>query len=276
MKQIKKKKFKNYIFEIHDEELFQYASSLSFHTMLSLLPILMLSLSIFTKLPSFEEYYKKIKQFIFSSLLPSHQETISSYLEQFIQNSVSISVVGIVAILFTSIMFFVDYEYIIKKITKSEKRGFWRGLSSYWTLITLTPIGLGLSFYLSSEVQNLLDQTKYTSQINVLQFLPYLIIWGIFTITYTVSINRDISTKNLLLSSFIASFVWSISKIIFIEYALYNKTYLSIYGSFSTLLFFFLWVYISWIIFLYGVKICYLLDEQDDNKNKTNKGQNKG
>ncbi|RUM45870.1 MAG: hypothetical protein DSY46_01585 [Hydrogenimonas sp.] len=54
-----------------------------------------------------------------------------------------------------------------------------------------------------------------------------------------------------------------IGKNIFIYYTVHNKTYTTIYGSFSTLLFFMLWIYISWIIFLYGQKLCYLLNQVD-------------
>jgi len=49
----------------------------------------------------------------------------------------------------------------------------------------------------------------------------------------------------------------------FIFYVMHNKTYLSIYGSISTILFFFLWIYISWAIFLHGLRFCYLLDKDD-------------
>jgi len=44
----------------------------------------------------------------------------------------------------------------------------------------------------------------------------------------------------------------------------HNKTYTSVYGGISTVLFFFLWIYISWAIFLHGLRLCYLIDKNDD------------
>ena len=44
------------------------------------------------------------------------------------------------------------------------------------------------------------------------------------------------------------------------NYVIYNKTYTTIYGSLATLLFTFLWIYISWIIYLYGIKMCHKLN----------------
>ncbi len=274
MKKIKQS-FKNVreILNIYDENLSGYAASLSFHTILSLLPILMLSLSIFTQMPSFEKYYERIKQFIFSNLLPTNQDTFANYIEQFLQNSVSLGITGLVAVVFTSLMFFLDFENIISKIAGAEKRGFFRSLSSYWTLITLAPLGLGLSFYISGILQNLLDSNDFTKWINLLSIFPYIIVWAIFAVVYSISINLETKTRNIILSSFIASIFWNISKILFVQYALYSKTYLSIYGSFSVLLFFFVWIYISWIIFLYGVKVCVFLDKKD-RQNTENSTQN--
>lgn len=260
------------ILKIYDKNLTEYAASLSFHTLLSLLPILMLSFAIFTKMPSFSEYYAKIKTFIFSNLMPSNQEIFSAQIESFLQNSDSLGVAGLIAIIFTSFMFFIDFETIIRKISNAPKRGFFRSLSSYWTLLTLAPLGLGGSFYVSGILQNLLNQNEITSWINLALILPYLIIWAIFAVVYAVCINLEISAKNILIASFISSICWNILKFGFIQYAFYNKTYLSIYGSFSVLLFFFVWIYLGWILFLYGVKICVFLNEKD-RQNAQNSGK---
>ena len=260
------KLYLNAILSVKDKQLFHYASSLSFHTMLSIIPVLLISFSIFTQMPSFKVYYAKIKEFIFSSLLPSNQDVISEYIETFLQNSSSLGILGLGAIIFTSVMFFVDYEYVINRIMKTDGRSFWHSLSAYWTLITLAPLGLGLSFYLSNLLQDLLNSTSYTKWINFLSVFPYLIIWAIFCITYLISVSRPIAVKNALLSSFIASLIWYLSKSLFVFYAVNNKTYLSIYGSFSVVLLFFVWVYVSWIIFLYGVKLCSFLEQKDKAK----------
>lgn len=279
LKNIFKKAYKAFNI-MYDEDLMHFSASLSYHTLLSVIPVLLVSLSIFTQLPNFDEYYIKIKNFIFSSLLPTHQDTISTYIEQFLENSLSLGFMGFAGVLFTSMMFFSDYQYIINKITESEKRGFWRSVSSYWTLITLTPLGLGASFYLSAKIQDILRLSYLTEWINLVAILPYIIIWAIFCITYIISINKKISIKNIIISSFLASLAWDISKVGFVAYALYNKTYTSVYGSFAVLLFFFVWIYLSWVIFLYGVKGCKVLDDiekkkEGQNAKNNNKDSNK-
>lgn len=69
-----------------------------------------------------------------------------------------------------------------------------------------------------------------------------------------------------MISSFLTLSVLSITKNLFVYYIVYNKTYSTIYGSLSTFLFSFLWIYISWIIYLYGVKFCHRLNTKELNK----------
>ncbi len=254
-------KVKTFFAKLYDPDITMYAASLSFHTIFSVIPLLLVSFSIFIRLPSFERYYERIKSFIFSNLIPAQQEQIASYIDTFLQNSSKLGIIGFVFVLFASIMFFQNYEYIVNKIFKTRPRSFWDSISTYWTLMTLAPIGLALSFYLSTKVQTLLDSYHYTSWIDFLSLFPYLIIWIIFFITYKISSTAWINPKAALLSAFIASFIWDISKNLFVYYVVYSKTYSTIYGSFSAILFFFLWIYISWIIYLYGLKLCQIIND---------------
>lgn len=258
----KLKIFIEYLQKANDKDLLHYASSLSYHTLLSIIPLLLISLSIFTNLPNFEEYSNKLKDFMLSLISPTHQEVLTGYVDTFLKNTIQMGVMGFIVVIFVTIMFFKDYEYIVNKIMNAKPRSFWQSLSAYWTLITLAPIGLVASFYLSNTIQNILNSYEYTNWINFLTIFPYLVVWMLFFTIYMISSNAQLSFKSGIISSFVASLVWYLSKNLFVYYAAYNKTYLTIYGSFSILLFFVIWIYISWIIFLYGIKLCYLLNQR--------------
>jgi membrane protein len=94
--------------------------------------------------------------------------------------------------------------------------------------------------------------------------VPYLIVWLVFYIAYQLSARTHIDFVAALSSSFISSAIWYVSKSAFVFYVVHNKTYASVYGGISTVLFFFLWIYISWAIFLHGLRLCYLIDKNDD------------
>ncbi len=255
---------RDFLSALFNDKISYYSASLSFYTLFSIIPLLVIVLSIFTNLPVFDDVYQSIQTMLFDNLMPTHSQEILTYINAFVENSGKLGMVGVGYVLFASMMFFRNYDYIVNDIFETKRRNFWRSVTIYWTLVTLTPIMLALSFYLSTQIQNLLDKNTLTSSIHTLTILPFFIIWSIFFLSYKISANADISNRSAGISSFIASLAWSIAKNGFIFYVVHNKTYLSIYGSLSTLLFFFLWIYISWAIFLHGLKFCHLLERDEE------------
>ncbi|EGK8104399.1 YihY/virulence factor BrkB family protein [Campylobacter upsaliensis] len=252
---------------LRDKEILNYSASLSFYSILSLIPILFVCFSVFTQIPSFEAHYERAKSVIFTFLIPAQQDLVANYLDTFLKNSVNLGIMGLIAMAFTSLAFFSGYDFVINRITQNEPKGLWASISSYWTLLTLVPLGLGLSFYVSSLIQKTLDD--YHIGFNFFEILPFVIIWALFFISYSSSLHQ-VSLKNLALTSFCAGAIWYAGKNLFVYYVVYNKTYASVYGSFSTILFFFIWIYISWVIYLYGLKICFFLNENERDKIKQN------
>ena len=255
---------RDFLSALFDDKLSYYSASLSYYTLFSIIPLLVIVLSIFTNLPIFDDVYREIQALLFENLMPTNSEEILTYINTFVANSGKLGMMGVIYVLFASMMFFKNYDYIINDIFECEPRSFWSSISLYWTLVTLTPIMLVLSFYLSTELQIRLDKHELTDGIHLLQILPFFIIWSLFFLSYKISANTYVSIKSAGISSFIASLVWYLAKSGFIFYVVHNKTYTSIYGGLSILLFFFLWIYISWAIFLHGLKFCHLLESDED------------
>jgi len=242
-----------------DKELTLFAASLSFYTIFTIIPLLLIVMTLLTSLPSFANYYVKIQAFIFSNLMPVNSQVVMNQINGFLENSSKMGIVGFVAILFSSLLFFQNFEYIANKIFHAKKRTLWESITTYWTMITLTPLALGVSFYITAKIATMISSNSMTSSINILPLIPYIIIWGLFFLLFQIAPNAKINTKASLISSFLVSIVFSLSKNAFIYYVFYNKSYTTMYGSFAILIFLFLWIYVSWIIFLYGLKLCYLI-----------------
>ena len=255
---------RDFLSSLFQDKLSYYSASLSYYTLFSIIPILVIILSIFTNLPIFDGVYKEIQSMLFENLMPIHSQDILTHINGFVENSGKLGMVGVVYVLFASLMFFKNYDYIVNDIFETQRRSFWSSVTVYWTLVTLTPIMMVLSFYISTQIQVILDKNQFTAGIEVIQVLPFFIVWSIFFLTYKISANVHVSVKAAGISSFIASLVWYIAKSGFIFYVMHNQTYMSIYGGLSILLFFFLWIYISWAIFLHGLKFCHLLECDDE------------
>ena len=263
--------FKNYyIFlrdflrDLFDDKIGHYASSLSWNTLFSIIPLLVIMLWVFTTLPLFDSVYAKVESFIFSNLLPTDSKEVMVYINAFVANSHKLGYVGAFYVTFGAIMFFKNYDYIINDIFGAPQRGIWSAIKTYLLLIVIIPLMMGTSFYLSTFMQDILDRFSLTSSISLFYFLPYFMVWMVFYLLYQLSANIRVSVSSAMVSSFITSLVWYLSKSGFVFYVLHNKTYASIYGSISILLFFFLWIYISWAIFLHGLKFCNLLNKEKE------------
>jgi membrane protein len=217
-------------------------------------------------MPNFSEHYEKIQEFIFSNIMPVNSEALMAQINSFLQNSVEMSIISFAVIIVSSLLFFQNFEYIANKIFHAKKRGLWESVTIFWTLLTLTPIGLGVSFYITGYVASLMASSEYTAGINILPYGPYLIIWALFFLIFQIVANTKIHARASLISSFVTSVVFSIAKNGFIYYVFYNKAYATMYGSFSIVMFLFLWIYASWIIFIYGLKLCYMINRVYENR----------
>lgn len=249
-----------------DKELTLFAASLSFYTIFTIIPLLLIMLTLLTSLPSFAEHYVTIKTFIFSNLMPVNSEAIMGHIDGFLENSAKMGIIGLVMILVASLLFFKNFEYIANKIFHAKPRTLWESITTYWTMLTLTPIALGASFYITGYIATLMASNSLTSGLNILPLIPYIIIWALFFLLFQISANVKINPKASLISSFLISVVFSISKNAFIYYVFLNKSYSTMYGSFAILMFLFLWIYVSWIIFIYGLKLCYMINRVYENR----------
>ncbi len=266
-----KRLFKNYyIFlrdffsDLLDDKIGHYASSLSWSTLFSIIPLLVILLWVFTTLPIFDSIHKQIETLIFTNLMPTDSKEVMSYINTFMENSHKLGYVGVFYVTFAAIMFFKNYDYIVNDIFDIPKRNILSAFKTYILLIIIIPLIMGASFYLSTVMQSYLDKSDITSTIHLFYFLPYLMVWTVFYILYQYSANTRVTISAAMISSFITSLIWYLSKSAFVFYVVHNKTYASVYGSISTMLFFFLWIYISWAIFLHGLKFCDLLNRDEE------------
>ncbi len=240
------------------------ASSLSFFTIFAITPTLLILISILTYLAGVEETVTQIKVFLFELLIPTHQTVIEKHLDTFFANSTEMGYIGLVYVLVTSMMFFQNYEYVVNRIFDTHNRNIFHGFLTFWMLTIISPVALFLSIYLSGEVQKAIAWIGAGEAIDTRTFLPFMIIWMLFYINYYISPNRKMLFKPVLISSFIAAAVWYLGKSIFIYYVIHNTTYVSLYGSLSVMIIFFLWVYLSWMVFLYGLQIAKYLEEREE------------
>ncbi|WP_457608431.1 YihY family inner membrane protein [Nitratifractor sp.] len=255
---------KDFLRDLFDSRLGFYAASMSWSTLFFIIPFMVILLVLFTHMPIFAETYAKLHELIAKNLVSSDSAAVMSHIDQFVANADKLGYIGIGYVLVAAVMFFKDYDFIVNDIFETPHRSAWGAFRTYFFLLLFLPLMLGGSFWLSSRIQGYLEAMGMAGSLHIYYLFPYLIIWLLFYIAYQFSPRGRVSPRAALTSSFIASLVWYLAKSGFLFYILHNKTYTTIYGGLSTLLFLFLWIYISWAIFLHGLRFCYLLDKGEE------------
>lgn len=230
-----------------------YAASLSFFTIFSILPIIALLIAIISSLEITQNYLDIFVTYVFELLNPTHSKDFIDSFKNYISNSNKLGFLGILYMLFVFIMFFKDYEYIVNKIHRAKRKTLLQSFFFYLIFLVTFPLilaalNIALKFY-NNNIFNYI--------------VTFLFAWLLFFGLFKLSVNKYIHVKAAAISSLITLISLSITKNLFIYYVIHNKTYTTIYGSLAILLFSFFWIYISWIIYLYGIKMCHRLNMQE-------------
>jgi len=247
---------KDFLANLFEPKVSFYAASMSWATLFFIIPFLVILFSILIHLPIFSKYYDAIHQFIASILVPGSSKVVIEFMDKFVQNAGKLGVIGFIYVIFAAFLFFKDYDYIVNDIFNENRRGFFNALLVYGSLLIFIPISLAISIWFLVMLDSKLNFGPI--------ILQFFIVWFLVFLIYKITPKEKIPIKIVAISSFIATFIWSVAKTLFIFYIAYNKTYTTIYGAISILLFLFLWIYISWVIFLHGLQLCAILTEDED------------
>ncbi|PAF51075.1 hypothetical protein BKH43_02375 [Helicobacter sp. 13S00401-1] len=246
-------KFK-YLDFTSNEKIFHYASSLSFYSIFSLVPILLVTISFLQGVPFFKNKIHLLLHTLLENVLPSNLEDVTVIVNKFLTNGKELGIVGFLVALISSFVFFRSYDDISARIFHSKKRSIFDSFITYWLFLTLIPLMFALSVYFGSLFY------KESLFKDLWQIFPFIATWVLFGILFRISANSHLTFSALAISSLLGATIWFISKLVFFYYMSYNKFYSTIYGSLSVVMFLMLWVYVSWLIFLIAMRFCRKLD----------------
>jgi len=237
------------------ERLPQVAGSLTFTTLLSIVPLLAASFVLFTQFPVFRRFKDALQEFLLSRLLPADiARTVLKYLTQFASNASSLTWVGSLFLLGTAIAMLLTVENALNQMWEVRKnRPFFKRVGLYLLILVVGPPVLGLSLWATSY---LLGNSKGLigalppSLAFVLDLGPLLL--GVIALTsmfYLVP-NTKVRLRDAAAGGLIASMAFELGKRGFTAYLVKVPTYKALYGTFATLPMFLLWVYFSWLVTL--------------------------
>lgn len=240
-----------------EEKLLQVASSLTFTTVLAIVPMLAVVLSLFTAFPVFQEFRVALEDFLTNSLMPpSVSDNIMDYLNQFARQASRLTAIGGAFLLITSLLLIMTIDKAFNDIWHvTRQRPLRQRALVYWAIITLGPVVAGASLWATSfvarESLGLVQDVPEAVSVAV-SFIPLVLTALGFAALFVMVPNREVLWRDALVGGCVTAIVLEIMKSAFAYYLTRFPTYTIIYGAFATLPIFLLWIYLSWLAVLLG------------------------
>ncbi|PCE26665.1 YihY family inner membrane protein [Burkholderia ubonensis] len=242
-----------------EDRIPQVAGSLTFTTMLALVPLVTVAFALFTAFPMFASFQISLQGFLADHLMPAQFNTqIFKYLNQFASKAKGLTTAGLIVLVVTSVMTMMTIESAFNLIWRVRKpRPFAQRVLAYWALITLGPLLFGVSLSISSYLfTQSLAITGAQSSSPILEWmltvasLPLTVL--AFTLLYVYLPNCTVAWRDAVIGGLFAAVAFELAKRGFGYYVRRIPTYTAVYGAFAALPVFLLWVYLSWFIALLG------------------------
>jgi membrane protein len=248
-----------------DDRCMQISSSLTFTTLLALVPIITIALTLISAFPMFADMSAALKTFVLQNMLPQSADAIARYAEQFTTNAARLTAVGIGALSVTAILLLMTIDRAFNDIWRvRHSRPIIQRVVVYWTLLTVGPVLVGASLTLTSWLVT--RSVKLVGGIPgagvvLLTLVPFMLTSVALALLYLTMPNRRISPRDALTGGFIAGLAFEVMKRAFAFYITSFPTYKLVYGAFATVPVFLMWVYVSWLVVVFGAVVVAVLPE---------------
>lgn len=250
---------------IGEHNIFVRASSLTYYTLMSLVPIAAL---IFGFMKGFgfdaniwEWLYGRVPEF--SSSLDYLKEWVDNLLIK--TRGGVIAAVGMVVLFWSVIKVFTNVEDAFNHIWEvRKKRSLARMLSDYLSVVVIAPVLLISASALSSVVRALLEPWMWTPLLNAAFMLAELILlWLLFSLIYWVMPNTKVRFKGAIIAAlFAGTAFWIFQKLYFMLQGELN-TYNAVYGTFAAIPLLLVWLQTSWMLVLVGAELSFAYQNID-------------
>lgn len=248
------------------DNLFGVAAALTYTSLLALVPLIAIAVAVLTAFPVFDQVREQLQTFLFDNFLPDVGIVVQDYLTAFVGATGRLTALGVGGLAVTALMMLMTIEQAFNTIFRvSRARRLLSRLLVYWTVLTLGPLLIGVSFsissYLAAAGEDILTDRAVSMWTRVSWVLPYLLTLGAFTLLYATVPNRRVRVRDAAIGALIGATLFAALRYGFLLFVANAGTYQTIYGAMAALPLFLMWMYLSWSVVLAGAVITAALPE---------------
>lgn len=246
-----------------NDTILRVASSLSYTSLIALVPVLAIALAVFSAFPVFADVRQQIQDMFIQNLMPDAGQDLNMYFNDFINATAKLTTIGVVGIALTAVLLLSTIENSFNFIFKvSTPRRWTTKITLYWTVITLGPLLLGTGLSLKGMVAfHKIFASWPEAQIWLGKILPALITCLLLVGVYVFIPNKKVSVLSALVGAVTAMILFMVLRQGFALFMLKNNTYKTLYGAVAAVPLTLVWMYLYWAVVIFGAVVTASLDE---------------
>lgn len=252
------------------------AAALSYHTIFGVVPLAIVTLLIFQSFPAYSDVGEELRSLVYEQLnlsnieiapdkdKPEENIKITEYLNNIVSeffsgvNKGSITLFSVVIVVWAALSLLATIEKAFNNIWHVARgRNFLHRIISYWALLTLGPLLLGVGIYIANPYKNIeWFQKTFLADIAPL-LLSYVVAVVAFFLLYFVLPNTKVKTKAAIWGAAVAALVWIAAKSAFGYGITELKLYSTVYGVMALVPMTVFWIYITWLTVMFGLQLTF-------------------
>ncbi|WP_332741114.1 YihY family inner membrane protein [Hydrogenophaga sp.] len=236
------------------------ASSLTFTTTISLVPLFTVALAIFSAFPMFDRLQVTLQRWLVQSLVPPDiAKQVFSYLNQFANKAGQIGWAGALVLLITALALILTIDRKLNDIWRvRQPRSFTQRVLVYWAVLTLGPLLLAVSLTVTTYavtasrgvVSGLPGGVRF-----LLDAVQFTLLTGGIAALYRYVPNTRVRWSHALIGGVFVATGLELAKKLLAWYLAQVPTYSVVYGTFATVPILLVWFYVAWVIVLLGAVV---------------------
>ena len=235
------------------------AAYLTFTSLFAVVPVMTVTYAILALIPDLKSMGGEMQDYMFQHFMPTTSSALKEYLQNFADQASNLTTIGVGMLFVTSILMLRKIEEAFNLIwhVKEARKGV-QGFFLYWGILSIGPILMGMAFAITSyiaswEVLNELGIVEGTGKY-FLRGLPLLLSAAAFALAYIAIPNTKVSIRYGLVGGVVAATLFETARHMMATFVTFFPTYQLVYGVFSAVPLFLIWVFVSWSILLLGAE----------------------
>ncbi len=249
--------------EFARDQCFTRSAALTYFTLLSLIPLLVLVFAFFKTFGGESIIETQIKPIIFSLLSTGTGEVISGAIDELVKQSRAgaLGSLGLVFLLLTTFSLMDQMHFTLNAIWGEKRsRPLLQRWLLYWAVLTILPLLVILSISVTAYLGSIKGVRVLSSEFipRGLNLLPFLMQGLAFFLLYVFLPKIKVKFWAAAGGAVVAALIWEFIKKGYLFYTSNAIAYNVIYGSLAALPLFMIWLYISYLILLYGAEFSFV------------------